>query len=227
MRIELIDNAGRVVSGFTQPLSVTPPEAWQEGQIVGERYPLALDPAIVSGDYRLRLSLVAAGRIARQSVEIGAVPVVSRQRTYDLPSIEHPLDMKVGQEIALRGYSLDRPPGGGHELRVTLDWQALERVTGHFEVFLHAVDDAGRIVAQQDAEPEAGAAPTQGWLANEVVADTHVINLPAGGHYLRLTGLYDPGTGQRLPVWDEARQPVPDAAVPLERVSSPWAATQG
>jgi hypothetical protein len=138
-----------------QPLSVTPPEAWQEGQIVGKRYPLALDPAIVSGDYRLRLSLVADGSIAGQSVEIETVTVVSGPRTHDLPSLEHALNMKLGQEIALRGYSLDRPRGDGNALRLTLYWQALKRVTG-----------------------------------------------------------------QRLPVWDEAQQPVPDAAIPLEWVSS-------
>jgi hypothetical protein len=220
--IELVDSTGHAVSSSLQPLSSAPPDTWQEGQIVGERYPIALDPAVGSGDYRLRVSLVApGGAAATQAVEIGTVPVLSRPRMYELPPVEHPLNMKLGQDIALRGYTLDRPAEAGNELRLTLYWQASQRVTGRYNVFLHVVDDSGHIVAQQDNEPDGGAAPTQSWLEGEVVGDTHVFNVPGGGPYTLLTGLYDPETGQRLPVWDESQQPVPDSAIPLERVSVP------
>jgi hypothetical protein len=222
VQIELIDDAGHAVSSSLQPLSIAPPHTWQKGQIVGERYPIALDPAAISGDYRLRLSLVAPGSVTpTQPVDIGTVTVQSRTRTYDLPTVEHALNVKLGQDIGLRGYSLERPAGGGNELRLTLYWQALQRVTGRYKVFLHVVDDSGHIVAQQDDEPDAGAAPTQSWLAGEVVRDTHVLNLPGGGPYTLLTGLYDPETGQRLPVWDEKQQPLPDATIPLERMTVP------
>jgi hypothetical protein len=129
--------------------------------------------------------------------------------------------MKLGQDIALRGYTLDQPAGGGEVLRLTLYWQALQNVTGHYKVFLHVVDESGHIVAQQDEEPAAGEAPTQSWLAGEVVTDMHVLNLPPGGPYRLVTGLYDPDTGLRLPVWDDAQQPVVDSAIPLEGVTVP------
>jgi hypothetical protein len=218
----LIDNSGHAVSSSLQPLSIAPPHTWQEGQIVGERYPIFLDPAIASGDYRVRVSLVAPDEATpTQSIEIGTVTVQSRPRTYDLPSVDHALNMKLGQDIALRGYTLEQLAPEGNEIRLTLYWQALQRVTGRYKVFLHVVDDSGHIVAQQDDEPAGGEAPTQSWLPGEVVADTHVINVPPGGPYRLLTGMYEPLSGQRLPVWDESQQLLPDSAIPLERISVP------
>ncbi len=222
VRIELLDDEGHAVSSSVQALSSAPTDTWQDGQIVSERYPLTLDQSAASGDYRLRLSLIAPDGIEiAHPIEIGVVTVLSRSHAYELPTVEHPLDVKLGQEIALRGYTLDRPAGADNELHLTLYWQAMERVTGRYRVFLHVVDDSGHIVAQNDEDPAAGAAPTQTWLAGEVVTDTHVLNVPSGGPYQLLAGLYDAATGQRLPALDEAQQPVPDAAIPLERVLVP------
>jgi hypothetical protein len=222
VQLELIDGDGHSVFSSLQPISIAPPNTWQEGQIVAERYPIALDPEVVSSDYRLRFSLVASGGAASTySAEVGAVRVLSRSRTYDLPSVEHLLHMKLGQEIALRGYTLDRAVGAANELRLTLYWQALERVSRRYKVFVHVVDDSGRVVAQQDSDPGAGAAPTQTWLSGEIVTDAHVLNVPSGGPYELLTGLYDPESGERLPVSDEAQQPVPDSVILLERIQIP------
>ena len=222
VHIELVDHAGQAVYRALEPLSIAPTDTWQEGQIVGERYPIVLDPQVASGDYRLRVSLVAPGDAASaRPIEIGAVSVQSRPRTDDLPPIEHRLDMKLGQQIALRGYALDRTAEGANKLRLTLYWQALERVNGRYKVFVHVVDDFGRIVAQQDSDPGSGAAPTQTWRVGEAVTDTYELSLPDGGPYELLIGLYDPDTGQRLPVQDASQHTLPDAAIPLEKVRAP------
>ena len=59
-----------------------------------------------------------------------------------------------------------------------------------------------------DREPLAGEAPTTGWLANEVIADP--VELPVDERLATVTriavGLYDPATGERLPLVDVAGQ---------------------
>jgi len=70
-------------------------------------------------------------------------------------------------------------------------------------VFIHLLDATGQIVAQHDGQPRNGAYPTSVWDAGEVVADEHVLDLPADlptGAYRLRVGWYLPGTGDRLPV---------------------------
>ncbi len=224
VQIELVGDDGQTIARSLRPLSSAPPDTWQAGQIVGERYPLVLDPGAVSGVYQLRLSLVASDGTAKAPfLLVGSVPVQARPRKYDLPPVGHSLNMRVGQNIALRGYTLDQPASAGNALRLTLYWQALGRITGQYKVFVHLVDGSGHIIAQQDNYPADGAAPTQSWLAGEVIADTHELALPAGGledvpqvHRL-YAGMYDPLNGERLPVRDASGQaiPPPGNAVPL------------
>jgi hypothetical protein len=219
VQVELVGRNGETIARSLQPLSSVPTDTWHEGQIVGERYPLVLDPGAVSGAYRLRLTLTAPdGTAAGPSLEAGDVAVKARTRTYYSLPIGHPVDMRLGEDILLRKYTLDDPIAEGNELRLTLYWQAADRITEPYRVFVHLVDDAGRTIAQSDGIPADGAASTESWRKGEVIADTHVLTVPAAGHYRLLTGLYDPVSGQRLPVWDKAQQPVADAAIVLTDV---------
>jgi hypothetical protein len=67
---------------------------------------------------------------------------------------------------------------------------------------VHLLDEAGQIVAQVDREPQDGKAPTTGWLAGELVSDE--IEVPVSKETARVrsvaVGLYDPVTGERVPV---------------------------
>ncbi len=218
VRIELIDDAGRAVFSSLQPLSVASPDTWQAGQIVGERYPITLDPEVAARDYQLRIALVSPDGTTTEPNELATVRVESRPRTYELPVMDHPLDIKLGQDIALHGYTLDQAGDGANEFHLTLYWQAVERINERYKVFVHVVDEAGRIVAQQDTEPANGEATTQTWLAGEVVADEHVLAVPPGGPYQLLVGLYSAETGQRLAVRGGMQQPARDDAILLERV---------
>ena len=59
------------------------------------------------------------------------------------------------------------------------------------------------MVAQRDAEPQDGKAPTTGWVADEVIDDEYTIRLPgslASGDYSVELGVYDPRSGDRLAV---------------------------
>ena len=71
-----------------------------------------------------------------------------------------------------------------------------------YKVFVHVLDPAGeRVVAQRDAEPQDGRAPTTGWLLGEVIDDEYALSLPAGltaAEYPIEIGVYDPRSGERL-----------------------------
>jgi hypothetical protein len=94
-------------------------------------------------------------------------------------------------------------------------------VKGHYKVFVHIMDDEGRIVAQSDAVPAYGGAPTETWLPNEVVIDQHGLQMSEPGRYRVLVGMYDPVGGQRLPATGEDGRSIPDNAVPIEEVQIP------
>lgn len=218
LRIELLDDDGTVWVKSTHPLSQGDVTKWQSGQIVHERYPLEIEPAIRGGDYRMKLSLVEANR-GVASVQVGTIPVQARERRYTLPRMEQRVDAQLGDAIVLRGFDLaPDAPAAGSSLRLTLYWQAESRVDVSYKVFVHVYDAAGTLQTQVDAFPQNGAAPTDSWLAGEVVDDRYRISLPddlPAGTYRLVAGLYDPATGVRVPAHTAEGKPIPDNAVLL------------
>ncbi len=121
-----------------------------------------------------------------------------------------------GSEAQLLAFHADgdgiRPDGASD---VTLNWLALRRPAADYKVFLHLVDQSGALWAQQDSEPGFFFTPTTRWQAGEFMEDFHTLawregEEPPAGRYLLFAGLYDPTTGQRLPVLDAAGQPAGD-----------------
>lgn len=87
-------------------------------------------------------------------------------------------------------------------MRVTLYWQAVERMDTGYTVFVQLLDEQGRVRAQVDSAPRGGGYPTFWWLPGEIVADAVSVEIPADldGAYRIIAGLYDPATGGRLRV---------------------------
>ncbi|MCL4832147.1 MAG: hypothetical protein KJZ86_06885 [Caldilineaceae bacterium] len=97
-----------------------------------------------------------------------------------------------GGPIDLLGVQLDESQKGGL-LHLVVYWQAEAPVSLSYTVFAQVLDDAGRLVAQQDNLPVAGLAPTNTWQPGVVIRDPYRIALPAGtppGHYELIVGLY-------------------------------------
>ncbi len=117
---------------------------------------------------------------------------------------QHPLAADFGGIIALEGFDLS--PGAqisaGSALTLTLTWRDIQPA-GRFKVFVHLIDGAGHIAAQEDAEPVGNLWPTNLWRIGDVVRDEHVVVVPAGllpGTYSLRIGLYAPSSGGRLPI---------------------------
>jgi hypothetical protein len=88
-------------------------------------------------------------------------------------------------------------------LQFTLFWRAETEIDTAYTVFIQLLNESGQVVAQIDAPPQGGAAPTTTWLPGEILPDAYSLPLPANlppGPYRLITGLYRPDTGARLPV---------------------------
>jgi hypothetical protein len=123
---------------------------------------------------------------------------------WDVPADARAADYQLGDAVALRGYRVMSDPAGA---TLTLYWQAVAFPRTEVSAFVHALDAAGATIAQSDGPP--AAVPMWCWVPGEVVADER--RLAAGGVAGFAVGLYDPLTGQRLPV----RPPLPDDRIVL------------
>ncbi|HEX9370505.1 MAG TPA: hypothetical protein VF897_05840, partial [Roseiflexaceae bacterium] len=128
------------------------------------------------GDYTARLQ-VSAGAAALaasddlfsfhvgsdhsiSAIQTGAVPML--MTTIDRPP--RPLDMRVGDDVLLQGYTIDKAIArAGDTLVLTLWWQALAAPLDERSVLIHLLDGGGAKVAQADGAPARGARPTSRW----------------------------------------------------------------
>jgi mannosyltransferase len=140
--------------------------------------------------------------------------LIYRPLLVSLENIQNPLELGFGDSIRLWGYdwrtgegedSQISPLHPGSALRLTLFWQATDEVDTSYAVFIHLTDAQHRIWAQRDSIPQGGDFPTDAWMAGDVITDRYSILVPAEtppGDYLLIVGMYDPETGQRLPIKD-------------------------
>ncbi len=137
-----------------------------------------------------------------------------------IPQPAHVLDHLLGENIRLVGYDLHDPTAEG--LPVTLYWQAEGSVEADYVVFIHLLDEEGRIIAQADGAPVQRLHPTSAWTPGEIVMDQHLIPAPAvGGRGSHLAvGMYDLDTLARLSVRGPSG-PVPDDRIILPATESP------
>jgi hypothetical protein len=115
----------------------------------------------------------------------------------------------------LTGYDLEI--GQPDAITVTLFWKAEEAPEESWSVFVHLLDQDGRVIAQHDGLPRQGSYPTWAWLAGDIVLDSHTLQVPSdqqSGTYHLLTGLYQPADDTRMPIFDQMNRRVPnDAAI--------------
>jgi len=112
----------------------------------------------------------------------------------DVP--QHTLDIRFGDAIRLRGYSLSgNVVAPGDMLQLALFWQAdaLRPIATRYKVFVHILDANENIAAQVDREPGGGLVPTTIWQPGQTIVDRYGLAIPsnaAPGRYRIAIGLY-------------------------------------
>ncbi len=133
-----------------------------------------------------------------------------------------PLEATFGDQLRLRGYTVNPFPGGprpGGTLPITLFWEPLVDLSNtDYAVFVHlTTPDDPRPLAQTDGRPMEGGLPTSRWT--EPFAQLHddrTILLPtdlAPGTYVLRMGVYHAVDAQRLPATAPATTVLDDAVV--------------
>jgi 4-amino-4-deoxy-L-arabinose transferase-like glycosyltransferase len=158
-------------------------------------------------------------------VEFGGVPYVWIYKVgpvIDESAIEHVVKASVGDDFVLLGYDLEsnqvRP---GETTHLTLYWEATNKPTEDYTVFVHLLDANGKLISQQDNQPQNGMYPTSFWDAGEQVQDEYALMVDPGalaGDYTLAVGMYTLQTLQRLPVTDTAGLLLPDGLLLIKGI---------
>ena len=162
------------------------------------RFP-ALLPALLFAAY-LTQALVMGYLLGGRAGEPATPPP-----QWDVPAGAQAVTYQLGDTVALRGYRIDPAADGA---RLTLYWQALDFPRAEYSAFVHALDASGATIGQSDGPP--AAVPMWCWIPGEVVADERRLSVATTLDGFAV-GLYEPLSGQRLPV----RPPAPDDRIVL------------
>jgi len=230
LSLQLVDGWGKVrkEEGASLGADWYPTSLWEKGEFARGRLLLTLPADLPPGEYRLRLALLdqkgepveAWGRrwepilggvwhreipFRGLSVDLATLKAVGWERNFTLPSPDHPLEARLGEMVRLLGYDLEedrvRP---GEEIGLTLYWQALTPADRPYKVFTHLIDEENAIWGQHDSQLVGGTYPPNLWVAGEVVTDSHRLLVAAdapAGIYRLVVGMYDPTSGERLPIY--------------------------
>jgi hypothetical protein len=171
------------------------------------------NPAEYDPDGRARGALARLGGFTRKLEQPGVTGWLFVLESADSPLT--PLTATVGDQIALRGYTVSADfllPAD--TLLVTLTWEALAPPLRDYTVFVHLLAADGSLIAQADGQPVGGNRPTSGWQPGETIRDRYALPLPEtlpGGAATLVAGLYTWPELARLPVWQEGGAESADA----------------
>lgn len=129
------------------------------------------------------------------------------------PSLQSgPPVAQYGEATTLRDAAATRADG---RIRIELTWEVSGPVDPGVTVFVHALSEDGRLLAQADGDPIAGAFPFWQWPTGTPVTDIRILAIEESVHSVRV-GLYDRGTGTRLPAVAPSGKQLESDAVTLQ-----------
>ncbi|MFN8456212.1 MAG: glycosyltransferase family 39 protein [Anaerolineae bacterium] len=188
------------------------PDDWFIGEVKTTRHEFHLPPDLetpLAG--QVEVTLQDKAEVALRPTSLAGAPLDEVAARFTIPPQQWPSLAEatpaagVWQNgLALKGYMLvPSPARPGETVTVTLFWQAEQPVAENYVVFMHLVDKAGQLAAQNDDLPRHGAYPIPWWLPGQPVEDAHPLLLPpdlSPGRYQVVVGLYRPEEGVRLPL---------------------------
>ncbi|MCX7839760.1 MAG: hypothetical protein N2559_09975, partial [Anaerolineae bacterium] len=186
-----------------------PTRVWQIGEIIEDEYRLPTPRDARAGVGRIEVGLFRRVPVealtARDPRGNIVTPSIARFKiigqTQAAPQIENAVEYVFGDQIALIGFARQDSIARGSTLTVKLFWRALKPISEDYTVFVHLVDADGKIIAQDDVQPQRGAYPTLFWDVGEIITDEHALVVPSDaalGEYRIHVGLYRREEGTRL-----------------------------
>jgi hypothetical protein len=144
---------------------------------------------LFSGDLGARILAAAAGSQQTAAWSSEFLPAAGDVQPVALP-------VRFGDAASLLGFQI-QGASSLQQISITTYWQAGNRTTTPLSLFVHAMDANGQVVAQEDRLD----APAEYWQPGDLIAQVHRLTLPehVGAVWIEI-GLYDPTSGERLPV---------------------------
>jgi len=187
-------------------------------------------------DVHLALAEISAQRgdlsEAASHLTLAALNMPNRQKAAsDLAEVSNLLapllglhfgQVAFGDYFALRGYHLEPTTvEPGQSIAITLWLKTLGEIEEDYTLFIHLADSEGRVWAQEDRLLEHDGLFTSAWETGQVATQQHQLMVPAdapAGEYVVQAGVYYWQTEERLPVWDENRQQLPEDTILLDPI---------
>lgn len=114
------------------------------------------------------------------------------------------VQQRLGDGITLVGYDLVQEQRTAESVaKVGLYWHTEGKLTTSYTVFMQLLDQQGALVWGWDNPPCRRTCSTTGWQSGEYLRDEYTVPLSTlmpGATYTITTGMYEPNTGQRLPL---------------------------
>jgi hypothetical protein len=196
----LVDGSGKVVAETDNPL--LPSVDWRAGEQVVQWLDLAVPGGVAPGRYVLDVGIYAQDGVVRQELTDAGGKSIGSSLTLGPFVVPPPapaatagaVEAQLGDGIELVSH---QAAFSGGALKVDLTWAATAQPSKDYTVFLHLLDDSGKVVAQADSQPRGAEFPTSLWQAGDRIADSYSLQAPPGRYTLEV-GMYDLPTLQRL-----------------------------
>ena len=206
---------------FTTDSHLVSPE-WQPGEVIVERFDLALPLDLAAGTYPVQAGLKNLSSDTEPTLfyQLGNLEVSATNAPAQAPALLANFRQRVGLVAAAArlGWKRYNAPWmspiqvhPGDIIHLTLDWRSLAKAEESYTVFVHLIDEANRPIVALDYTPLGGAAPTHlwipKWLPGQQYVDPYRLQIPpdlAPGTYLIEVGLYEMVGKRRLHLADEA-----------------------
>ena len=152
-------------------------------------------------------------RVLSEGFQDATLALYDLQAAQNGESTVQPRAAGFGGQIKLTGLRQSTTTiAAGDSAAFDLIWQALRKPDADYTVFVHlrrvnGDGSTGDQIAAFDSAPANGTRPTGGWQPNEIITDTHAIQIPADaapGQYRLIIGLYQYPSFERLTVDDKA-----------------------
>jgi hypothetical protein len=235
VRLTAVDSAGQAVAHLdTVPYGGRyPTVVWSSAGRFADRYILPpLSTTAAPGLGKIRVSVYPIGHPAERldvavaegpiGPDIALAPFVIPPDETRQVRPQQLLDETFGTLARLIGYDAPANIAAGQDYTITLYWEVLEPDGRDYTVFVHLLDEQGRLIEQADGPPQDNNYPTSYWAAGEIIADPHTLagdlSIPPG-RYQPVIGLYDPATGQRIPILQTDGSSRPNHEVTLDEVT--------
>lgn len=188
-----------------------PTSNWEPNEIYPDRYALPIDkdsafPTVLRLDVSFweneldnRLPIRVAEGISIPSLILDVGRLIEPEPLIISPYSRDDSVLEGG--VILMGYDIPVRALKGQSVPVTLYWYTSRPISDDYTVFVHMLNQSGKIVSQSDGAPANGDWPTSAWHPGHTVIDSHTLIVPddlQAGEYSLAIGLYNPQSSTRL-----------------------------